>query len=125
MITLTFLILAAVANGFMDMTFNNYAASVFNDQRFNPLFWSPAVSWRNKWKYGDPAYGERFFGSSTFLVWLTDAWHIFKALFILFFLGTCISAGVYGPVISPLWDMLLFAVVWGLMFELTYRSLKK
>ena len=41
-------------------------------------FWDPKISWRNKWKNGDPAQGERFPGSSTIFVFLTDAWHLAK-----------------------------------------------
>jgi hypothetical protein len=37
-------------------------------------------SWRNKWKNGYPADGERFWGSSTIFVWLTDGWHLFDFL---------------------------------------------
>ena len=32
----------------------------------------------NKWKNGDPKQGERFLGSSTIFVGLTDAWHLSK-----------------------------------------------
>jgi len=39
-------------------------------------YWNPAISWRNKWRAGDPAKGEKFPLSSTALVSLTDAWHL-------------------------------------------------
>jgi hypothetical protein len=41
----------------------------------NDRYWNPKVSYRNKWWHGDPMNGEKFFGSSTFLVWTTDASH--------------------------------------------------
>ncbi|RNI30936.1 hypothetical protein EFA69_06495 [Rufibacter immobilis] len=46
----------------------------------NPLFWNPAVSWKNKYKDGDSGKGERFFLSTTALVFLTDGWHLFSFL---------------------------------------------
>ena len=41
-------------------------------------FWNPELSWVNKWKDRDPRKGERFFLSSTALVFLTDGWHLMK-----------------------------------------------
>lgn len=46
----------------------------------DPLFWNPKESWRNKWRGGDPALGERFPGSSTIFVWTTDAYHLFRTV---------------------------------------------
>lgn len=40
-------------------------------------YWNPETSWKRKWKNGDPKQGERFLGSSTIFVSLTDAWHLF------------------------------------------------
>ena len=45
-------------------------------------FWNPVISWKNKWKEGLPENGERFFGSSTFLVCFTDGWHLMKEVMI-------------------------------------------
>lgn len=41
-----------------------------NDQWYNP-----AISWRNKYKNGDPSQGAKHFGSTSFLVGGTDAYH--------------------------------------------------
>jgi hypothetical protein len=40
-------------------------------------WWDKSVSWQNKWRNGDPNQGERFFGSSTAFVGVTDADHCF------------------------------------------------
>lgn len=40
-----------------------------------PQSWQIESSWRNKWKNGDPKQGERFWGSSRWLVPITDAFH--------------------------------------------------
>lgn len=41
-------------------------------------YWQPDISWRRKYRGGDPALGPKFFGSTTFLVWTTDGWHLMK-----------------------------------------------
>ena len=42
----------------------------------NSQFWSPSISWRNKYKGGDPANGKTFAGK--YMVWTTDGWHMMK-----------------------------------------------
>lgn len=55
----------------------------------NDSFWDPEISWRNKYKNGDPAQGERFTGSSTTLVWTTDGYHAMR-----FGRNACIMTGM-------------------------------
>lgn len=43
-------------------------------------WWNGKQSWTNKYKNNDPAQGPAYFGSTTFLVALTDAPHAFNAL---------------------------------------------
>lgn len=42
----------------------------------NDQYWDPKISWRNKYKNGDVTQGPRYFGSTTFLVWTTDGYHM-------------------------------------------------
>lgn len=117
MISAILISIAAIANGIMDVLANH-----FDQSRFRRLsnWWNPARSWRMKWKNGDPAQGERFLLSSTALVWLTDAWHLFKGIMLV-----CLVAVVvcYKPILGLI-DIILFLVLWGLFFETTYRWLK-
>ena len=46
----------------------------------NGYFWNPVYSSLNKWKDGIKKRGEKFFGSSTFFVGTTDAWHLFQTV---------------------------------------------
>lgn len=39
-------------------------------------FWNPDISWKNKYKGGDPANGKTFAGK--YMVWTTDGWHMMK-----------------------------------------------
>lgn len=50
--------------------------SVFRDA--NSEYWNPKVSWRNKYKNQDPTQGPAYFGSTTFLAWTTDAYHLMR-----------------------------------------------
>jgi len=42
----------------------------------NQNYWDANKSWPNKWKNGDPLQGTKFLGSTTFLVWTTDGYHL-------------------------------------------------
>ena len=53
---------AGLSDGVSDANFFHHA---FRGSQYADFY----LSWRNKYKNGDPAQGERFFGSTTFLVW--------------------------------------------------------
>lgn len=63
-------------------------------------FWDNRVSWRNKYKYGNPQHGPAYPGSTTLFVWTTDAKHLFGSLHrsTLFGAGICIGIGTRRPV---------------------------
>ena len=44
----------------------------------NEHYWNPDVSWTNKYKNGDPTQGPKYFGSTTFLAWTTDGYHLLR-----------------------------------------------
>jgi hypothetical protein len=122
MISFTLILLASILNGTMDMNFNQFHKSIFNSPKFNPKFWNPYESWPNKWKNGDRTQGEKFFLSSTWLVFLTDSWHMFKMgfLFTLF-----ASVVLYKPVINIYADLAIITVIWFIGFETTSKVLRK
>ena len=89
--------------------------------KLNPLFWDKHKSWKNKWKGGVAANGEKFFGSSTFLVWITDAWHLFNMLSYL----SLFIAGYLTATYLDKWYLVIIPFPFGLMiFELIYKYLK-
>lgn len=59
----------------------------------NDNFWNPKISWRNKYKNNNPELGEKFYFSTSFLVFLTDGYHLLANLTHLF-LALAISSGV-------------------------------
>lgn len=82
------LAIAGVGKAVMDKINFHYYESVFTG--LNPSFWNPIYSWTNKYKYGSKNSGPRFFGSTTFLVWVTDAWHLFQTIY-----GVTTATGIF------------------------------
>ena len=76
-IALSLVVVAGAANGIMDRIQHHYYTV---PESWNEQFWNPKESWRNKWKDGDHTKGEKFLFSSTFLVGLTDGWHLMKSI---------------------------------------------
>jgi hypothetical protein len=77
------------------------------------------MSWRNKWQWGDKANGEKFFLSSTMLSFLTDGWHLAKALMLLFL---SLAIVFYKPMLGY-FDICIFCMTWGIVFEFCYTKL--
>lgn len=114
MTSLFFIALGGMFNSIMDILFTNYKGSIFA-LLDNPLFWNPDVSWKNKWAqpypqppedkwyyFGFvPPYKERFPYSSTIFVFLTDAWHLAKALMLLCIMISVVS---YEPLVDGFWS---------------------
>jgi hypothetical protein len=84
-------------------------------------------SWRNKYKNRDPQQGPAFPGATTWLVWLTDAWHLVKFLMILSQLIALgwLSYQLLQPDFSPWLYLPVFSLVGmlirGLAFETLYQ----
>jgi hypothetical protein len=123
MITLILVILAGILNAAMDIIVSTtrYNKSVFKmlPKKWEPFFDS-TISWQNKWKNGDRNQGEKFFGSSTFLVWTTDAWHLFKTTMLLCF---SIAIVTYSPMVHPIIDAVIYWLTFGAVFELFWSKI--
>lgn len=104
-----------------DKVAHHYDQSVFS--RLNPRFWDPSVSYRNKWKNGNKREGERFWGSSTIFVNLTDAWHLFSSLELLCaHLALSIGVSQFVPV-HLLLILLGVKIIYALCFNFCYDYL--
>lgn len=99
--TLIFVIVAAAAKGLMDL-------SEEGKLYWNPSYWAKAVSWKNKWKNGDPKQGERWFTSSTITVFLTDGWHLMQFIFL-----NALFLAAFGVSLK----CLILRIVFGVVFE--------
>lgn len=111
---------AAIFNAIMDTVSTKYNKTIF--AKYFPQykqFFDGSVSWKNKYKNGDPSQGPKFFGSTTFLVSLTDAWHMAKAFMLLMFsLGIVFYSPVFGFT-----DFLLYFIGFSVTFEIFYSNI--
>ena len=120
MVSLILVILAGMLNGVMDVLSMRYNTSVFKHVfKEWEYFFNPSLSWRNKWKNGDPNQGEKFFGSSTFLVWTTDAWHLAKSSMLLLL---TMAITLYSPLVSKSVDIFIYWIMFGFIFEMCFSK---
>lgn len=113
------LFIAFTAKAVMDTIAHKFGSSIiFHNLPAKAMrWWHPTYSWRNKYKGGQPELGPKFYGADTFLVGLTDGWHLMQTIFLFcFMLGLLLYDG------SLIVGMLLVALgkVW---FEACYRYL--
>lgn len=113
------LFVAGIAKGIQDTLLFHFAESPFAKK--NPLFWDPNRSWQNKYKdYMGGDERPRFWGAKTFLVFLTDGWHLFGTINL-----TCIQAAVALPAVAalgvPMWWTLPGVVALKLVFGAGFR----
>ena len=116
--SLILVILAAFCNSVMDVLSTRYYVSIFGNFK-NRQFWDWNMSWRNKWQWGEKENGEKFFLSSTILSFLTDGWHLFKAFMLLFM---SLAIVTYKPIFGY-FDIILFSMTWGIVFEVCYTKI--
>lgn len=119
-------VLGARFNAVMDCLQFRYDVSKFSNKK-KQTFWNPSLSWVNKYKDGDTTKGPKWFGlSTTVLVGLTDAWHLFQLLS-----NTMLALSVIVVMhidISIVWWQILLRLIglkmiWGSVFELHYEHL--
>ena len=74
--------IAAFAGGVFDGTAESlkwhYSSFQTRFPKANPNYWNPEISWTNKYKNGNPADGVKYFGSTTFLTFTTDGYHLMR-----------------------------------------------
>jgi hypothetical protein len=120
------LLCSAITKSIMDTISFTFASSKLKNLG---KWWNPAISWKNKWKNGDPTQGERFFGSSTFFVSLTNAWHFFQHFFLLPLFLIPIAYSQIFPIVNwKFWmvtDFLFIYLFFTLCFQVSYWILNK
>lgn len=68
-------LLMAAASAVMDKLWFHYDKSIWAESK-RQQFWNPRISWKNKYKADGKT--PRFPGATTWLVFLTDGWHLAK-----------------------------------------------
>ena len=129
MISAIFFILAGICNAIMDKILFHWDRSIFKGSKWE--WWAnPEISYRNKWKNNSNCEGgEKFPGSSTIFVWITDLWHFAQSFMITF----CILGAIFygeGMVslfetnwINSLLDLVIYKALFSLSFELWWSIL--
>lgn len=113
------MVFAGFWNSVMDVLKTRYNTSIFASWK-NQTWLKPSLSWRNKWKDGDKSQGERFFGSSTFLVWITDFWHLAKMLMLV---GIGFAIVMYKPIVAWWIDWFILYCAFTVPFEIFYSRI--
>jgi hypothetical protein len=105
--------IAAICEASMDKLEFQWHKSIFatKPRLLREDFWNPYFSWKNK--YSNIETKEpKFFGSTTFLVFLTDGWHLFKFLKNLFLFLTILFSFFIGHLYNLTTSFLLFSLMY-------------
>jgi hypothetical protein len=121
-ISLILIFIAGACKAVMDTLAFHYSVSRFSI--LDPLFWNPALSWKNK--YSNPnTLKPKFFGSTTLFVCFMDGWHFFQMAFL-----SCMFMGLvlYTPLMdinlfhvpSVIWNFIILRLLFGASFEVFF-----
>ena len=95
-----------------------YSGSIFRDvTKYNPKFWHVDKSWMNKWDYSTGVKKEKFPGSSTVFVALTDGWHLAQLLH----LNTLIIGVFLIGYHQDFYGLCIGVILYRVVFEINYR----
>jgi hypothetical protein len=83
--------LGGASEGFSEELQHHYWKVKIKFPNMNDQFFDPSISWKNKYKNGDPSQGEAYFGSTTMFVAGTDGFHAFRAVSKGFLIGGLIT----------------------------------
>lgn len=91
-------------------------------ESWDKQWWDATRSWTNKYNGGNPANGEKFFGSTTFLAWTTDAKHLFGTTHRATLAGSAFTIGLgeKRPFLHYVADFGLSFVAFSIGFHATY-----
>ncbi len=127
MIVLIFILVAIAGSskGVMDIIAHHFYDSKL--VKLDHHFWNENLyGYRNKYKNGNKSEGPKFFGSTTFLVAFTSAWHLFQLVMLTSLFAAMV---LYSPifnyhefvVIRIIIDFILLRGTFGLFFVLFYN----
>lgn len=100
--SISFFILAAISNAFMDVILWHFDKSIVSN--LPKEWWNPNYSWMNV----KPILGVR-----------PDAWHLAKYGMLVSLIG---SIATYKPILGY-WDVVIYFIVWWITFELFYSKI--
>ncbi len=117
--------LAGVFNGVSQDLIFHYDEFENTFPNHNRQFWNPELSWRNKYKNGDPNQGRKFFGSTTFLVGTTDGYHAMLSSRDIMIVTSISLSGKPKSFKHFMKKTIIYTLSYGVGFELSYRRIIK
>lgn len=115
-LTIALILVAAISNALMDLSSEGRLYS----KNVNLYRWlNKELSWRLKYEKQDPRWGEKFPGSTTVFVFLTDGWHLFQFIF-----HTCWQMAIAIHIDRWLIAFVIIKIVFSLSFQLVYSRIK-
>jgi hypothetical protein len=118
------LAIAALGKAVMDTLQQHFCCSVF--KKYEGKKWiDPGISWMNKYKDGNSKKGPRFFGSTTFFVFVTDLWHFSDFIYLRFIFSVPIIYSFTQPMITWWADYLIYSIFFTVIFQVIYSLFQK
>jgi hypothetical protein len=116
-VSVSFFMLASICNSIMDVTSHHFSLSIFKN--LNPMWWNGEISWKNKYVNGDPTKGrKKLWGNINYPVQLTDCWHFFKMLMIIFLTVSVVTFD--STIINHPYQYLLYICLYGFFWNTTF-----
>jgi len=126
------LIISGISKSIMDVLQFKFNISIFSKFK-NQNYWNPSISWMNKYKNNDPTLGPKFFGSTTFLIWSTDAWHFFQMIMlsclqlipiiVLTLFLNFLGVEIIRIVLIDIGCFIIIKIMFGSVFELFFKKI--
>ncbi len=117
--------IAGISKAIMDKLQFHYHKCIFkiNPVKYDQKFWDPTLSWENKYKEGS-MIEPKFLGSTTYFVFLTDAWHFFQMIMLLsLFIGISLTAYYSGSIIYMIIKVIVLRSFFGLSFSIFFNKI--
>jgi hypothetical protein len=116
---LLFALLIGLSDGVVQVISHHISGTIFEGSQF----WDPFYSWKNKYKDANYNLGPKFPGSTTIFVFITDAYHLLRAvqtvswLFIVSFASTISSSVLVTISFILLVKILSFHLIYTVIFK--------
>ena len=133
------IILASIADAVQDTLTSHYSTSIFKNVLKWKIFknktkqkqlkiykwFDPDYSWRNKYKEGIVSKGEKFKGSTSIFVFVTDCWHFSQFIQLNALFLFAVSFSYYNQnksFIEIILSLIIARIIYGLNFTYWYNK---
>lgn len=111
--------ISGISKAIMDTLTHHYSKSIF--ARWDPLFWNPVLSWKNKYSDAIKLIRKKWFGFVPVPVLFSDGWHLSQSIFLNCLL---LSVVLYEPMTPyKLFDFIILGAWFRIYFQCFYGYL--